>query len=116
MSNHTLRSLNLEANGLGASGSGADQEGIIRLAKALKDGKNDLQVLNLSRNNVGPPAADALLECLHKNHQISVLDLSGNPDVAVKQYREIHRFIMRNRKELSKSRRRERQERFKLFE
>jgi Ran GTPase-activating protein (RanGAP) involved in mRNA processing and transport len=109
--NQALRCLNLESNNITSSGN--DQTGVIAIAEALETNKH-LRVLNLARNQLTLQGGERLVKALGKNDTVTLVDLSGN-ELGVDQLRAVEEVVQRNRARLSDLRRRERRERFRLF-
>lgn len=110
--NTCLRSLNLESNNLTASGN--NQNGIIILANALRENKS-LRVLMLSKNGITVQAGEHFVRAIEANDMLTLVDLSGNEQLSVKQLQRIDEAVQRNRKLQSEIRRSERRERFALY-
>merc|ERR1711959_24130 len=109
--NEILRSLNLESNNLTASGN--DQTGVIAIATALQKNRT-LRVLSLPKNHITQQGGEQFVRSMAQNDTLTMLDLSGN-ELGIEQLRRIDAVIRRNREGLSELRRKERRERFALY-
>ncbi|CAD7968473.1 unnamed protein product [Amoebophrya sp. A120] len=109
--NERVFCLNLEANNLVVGGQ--DSSGIVELAKGLRKNQ-DVQILALAKNGLGPAAADAFNDALDFNNVLTQLDLSHN-DIPPFTQQKIEAKMEKNRERASALRRQERREKFHMY-